>query len=68
MIIRLSLVIIFIMTTGCSTIQKYLDESTHYCTHEKDGKKKGPFPVKLKKGMDTVWEEDGWKISCVPME
>lgn len=54
--------------SGCTMWDKYLADSTHYCTHEKDGKVKGPFPVKLKAGMDTVWQEDGWKITCVPIE
>ena len=53
---------------GCAAIEKYLEEATHGCTHEKDGKKKGPVPVKLKEGQPINWEEDGWKITCEPYD
>jgi hypothetical protein len=62
------LIILTILCAGCAAIEKYLDEATHGCTHEKDGKKKGPVPMKLKAGEPIAWEEDGWKITCEPYD
>jgi len=66
------MLIIFVLLffAGCATIiRQYIDNATHGCTHEKDGKKKGPFPVKIKPGMPTQWESDkGWKITCEPLK
>ena len=65
-------IILFItlfITIGCGGGMgiNFQDGSWSACYYEKDGKKKGPFPVQVLPGLPLVWEEDGWGVRCEPI-